>query len=217
MQSQNVDDLACVPTLSPSPSTLSAAAKVRPKGPECGAAGIGHAGSNSDHVQNGLPIRQADPSADVLVTVQSFQSFLSFIVGISIFGASIFATIIGQLQDPRQLNPHAYFSMQTVRVFVAIAWLLFIAALGVAGFSSSVLILEQERNANLTGDWRRRWNKPGLVVSLMLQILVIGAFLFLSLGLVAYTAAVGWTAVATSIAAAAVAIFLLVKQCGDKL
>lgn len=211
MQSQKVDDITPVPSLSPpSPSPTSPSAPILPKGPDGGATGTGQ--TNSAHVENALAATPADLSAAVSLTVESFQFFLSFIVGISIFGASIFATIVGQIQDPRQLNPHAYFSMQTVRIFMAIAWLSFVAALGVAGFSSSVLILEKEKNSNLTENWRRRWSKFGLAVSFTLQALVVGAFLFLSLGLVAYTKVVGWIAVAITIAAAGIAISLWVKQ-----
>lgn len=211
MQSQSIEDVTSPPSPSP-PSPASPAARILPKGSNDAAAATGQGGTNSAHVENALPALHESLSAAVSVTVESFQFFLSFIVGISIFGASIFATIVGQMQDPIQLNPHAYFSMQTVRIFMAIAWLFFIAALGVAGFSSSVLVREKEKNGNLTENWRKRWKKFGLAVSFMLQTLVIGAFLFLSLGLVAYAEVVGWIAVAITIGAAGIAITLWVEQ-----
>ena len=56
-------------------------------------------------------------------------------------------------------------------------------------------------------DWH-----SGLVASSFIQLLVIAAFLFLSLVLVAYTPAVGWVAVAfTSIAAASAFVLLAIQ------
>jgi MFS family permease len=167
--------------------------------------------TNSSHPENGGILRESFGPA-VKTTVKSFQTFISFIVGVSIFGASTFAIIAGQIQDPRQLSPTARFDMQTVRIFLALAWLYFIIALGVAGFSSSILTLKQEKHSVLTEDWHRRWKKFSLAASIFLQSLVIGAFWFLSLALIAYVEVVGWIAVVVSGAAGIFALVLWIKQ-----
>ena len=87
--------------------------------------------------------RQSDPY--VQQSVKDFETFISFILSISIFGASTFAIIAGQMADPADLwkpDPPPFY-LSTVRVFLGIAWLCFVLALAVAGYSSSILVLRR--------------------------------------------------------------------------
>lgn len=140
--------------------------------------------------------RQSDPH--VQQSVKDFETFISFTFSISIFGASTFAIIAGQMADPADIwKPEAPpFSLGTVRVFLGIAWLCFVLALAVAGYSSSILVLHRQRAGGVYDrSWGKAWDRFGVVASVALHLLLVCAFLFLSLGLVAYVGAVGWVAV----------------------
>lgn len=77
----------------------------------------------------------------------------------------------------------------------------------------SLLAYQREHtNAALDGLRKNRWERLGLLASSLIQLLVIAAFLFLSLVLVAYTKAVGWVAVALASTAAAFAFVSLTVQ-----
>ncbi|USP76456.1 uncharacterized protein yc1106_03730 [Curvularia clavata] len=146
-------------------------------------------------------------------SIKSFQEFLSFVLSLSIFGASTFAVIVSEIANPNDLRPSPRFSRETVRNFLGIAWLLFVFALAVVAASMSILSYQQE-NSRIGFDslWRRTWERLGLIASSLIQISVIAAFLFLSLALVAYTEAVGWVAVALSSITAAFAFVSLAAQ-----
>mgnify|MGYP004503243875 CR=1 FL=1 len=154
-------------------------------------------------------------SADTgsLETIKSFEGFLSFVLSLSIFGASTFAIIVSEIANPSEVSPNARFTRETVRSFLGIAWLLFIVALGIVAVSMSLLAYKREHpTAGFEGFWEQRWDRLGLVASSLIQVSVIAAFLFLSLVLVAYTEAVGWVAVALSSTAAAFAAVSLAAQ-----
>jgi hypothetical protein len=78
------------------------------------------------------------------IVIKSFEGFLSFVIGVSIFGASTFTVVVSQIQDPSDLYAKPRFTAETVRTFLAIAWLLFILALGIVGFSMSVVTFQRE-------------------------------------------------------------------------
>ncbi|KAK1753767.1 hypothetical protein QBC47DRAFT_387099 [Echria macrotheca] len=140
--------------------------------------------------------RQSDPL--VQQSVEDFERFISFIFSISIFGASTFAIIAGQMADPVDIwkpDPPP-FSLATVRTFLGIAWLCFVLSLAVAGYSSSLLSLSRQSVGGVVDkDWGRAWDRFGLAASVVLYLLSAVAFLFLSLSLVAYAGPVGWVAV----------------------
>jgi hypothetical protein len=99
-------------------------------------------------------------------------------------------------------------------VFLALAWLLFVVALGIAGFSLSVVTIRRERVRKESDQaWNIRWKRLGLASSFVLQACILGAFMFLSLAVVAYTEGGGWTAVACTSAAGVLALGLLLWQC----
>ncbi|KAK4445603.1 hypothetical protein QBC34DRAFT_413122 [Podospora aff. communis PSN243] len=143
--------------------------------------------------------RQSDPR--VQQSIKDFETFISFIFSISIFGASTFAIIAGQMTDPIDIwkpDPPT-FHISTVRSFLGIAWLCFVLALAVAGYSSSILVLHRQSAGGVYDEkWGKAWDRFGIVSSVVLHLLLVCAFLFLSLCLVAYVGAVGWVAVGFS-------------------
>ncbi|EXL65641.1 hypothetical protein FOPG_18140 [Fusarium oxysporum f. sp. conglutinans race 2 54008] len=145
---------------------------------------------------------------------KSFEVFLSFVVTVTIFGAAIFTVVISEIVDPSTISSNAKFDKQTVRTFLAISWLLFVVALGLAAFSMSTFYAEREKaGGGFSEEQIRKWRPWGILASFMLQIMIIVAFLFLSLVLVAYTEGVGWVAVALSGVAVIVSFcFLFYKK-----
>ncbi|KAH0537510.1 hypothetical protein FGG08_005685 [Glutinoglossum americanum] len=144
--------------------------------------------------------------------VEWWEGFLPAVIGVSTFGGSItFSVIVSEIADPGRLNPsnqnavtYTRFQRETVRMFLALSWLLFIMALGVASMVAQLLSFHRER-------FRDNFEKPmsGMPIlnmitnggglhglSLLLNGLMLGAFYFLSLAVVAYVETVGWIAVA---------------------
>jgi hypothetical protein len=135
--------------------------------------------------------------------IKSLQSFLSFIIAISIFGASIFASLVSQLATPTK------FSLSTVRTFMAISFLLFLLLLGVAMVASILVdtddmmvyfpIISAVYNLKDRPSRPQQVRKMRLSFSLLIvficQVLLVGAVMFMSLIIVAYAETVGWVAV----------------------
>ncbi|KAF3003104.1 hypothetical protein E8E13_008165 [Curvularia kusanoi] len=145
---------------------------------------------------------------------KSFDKFLSFVLTLTIFGASTFTVVVSEIANPSEINPSARFARETVRSFLGIAWLLFVIALyGVAYSMSSVAEKRENPDRQVGGKSKFRWE---LLASSLIQIVIITAFLFLSLALVAYVEPVGWAAVASSSAAGALTAKSLVDQWGQK-
>lgn len=147
---------------------------------------------------------------------KEFQTFITFIFSVSIFGASAFAVVVGQMTDPedcRDGDDPPPFSLKTVRFFLACAWLCFIMSLAVAGYTLSALtILLQRVPGQYDSEWSWRWELGGILVSALLHLLLIGAFLFLSLAMVAYVGVVGWIAVGCCTAAGLLVMSLVTYQ-----
>ena len=150
-----------------------------------------------------------DHDKEIEANVKDFQTFVSFILTISIFGVSTFAVIVGQMQDPADIwkpDPPP-FTLSRVRTFLAIAWLCFVLSLAVAGYSSSLITIWRQRalGAIAAGsdrsEWWKNWDRFGVAVSVILHILVVLAFFFLSISLVAYVGAAGWVMVGFTSAA----------------
>ncbi|KID84179.1 hypothetical protein MGU_08593 [Metarhizium guizhouense ARSEF 977] len=145
--------------------------------------------------------------------VKSFDGFLSFILSLSIFGASTFAVIVSEIANPSDVVANPRFTRETVRTLLGVAWLLFVLALGLVAVSMSLLAFQREHaETGFDSLWRHIWERLGLVASSLIQLLVIAAFLLLSLVLVAYTEAVGWVAVALTLTAAVFASISLSVQ-----
>lgn len=98
-------------------------------------------------------------------------------------GSSIsFALIVTDIADPREISKHGRFDLPTVRILLAISWLLFMVALN---FSFSFA-----QNATTFGARGR------LVASKVVYFLDIVAVLMLSLVVAAYVEVVGYTGIA---------------------
>jgi hypothetical protein len=141
---------------------------------------------------------------------KSFETFLSFVLSLSIFGASIFTTVVSEIANPNEINASARFARETVRSFLGIAWLLFVVALGAVSFSMSAsAYIREHPTIEVKGGSKLKWE---LIASSLIQISVITAFLFLSLALVAYTEIVGWIAVGlTSTTAISIGGWLVIQ------
>jgi hypothetical protein len=178
--------------------------------------------SYDEGVTNALPTRASSLATQTMapngantmeVVVKSFEGFLSFVIGLSIFGASTFAVIVSEIANPSDLAENPRFTRETVRILLGISWLLFILALGIVALAMSLLAFQREHpTAGFNSPWRRTWERLGLLASSSIQLFVIVGFLFLSLVLVAYTEAVGWVAVAFTSTAATFTFVSLAVQ-----
>jgi hypothetical protein len=117
-----------------------------------------------------------------------WDSFAKGIIGISTIGASIcFSVIFSDLPDPvasRSLRPSKlsskiHFDKEAVRTLLSASWLLFVLALGFALVSQLKLRKSREWGAGLKG------------LELLLNGLVLGAFMCLSLAVAAFVPKVG--------------------------
>jgi hypothetical protein len=139
-----------------------------------------------------------------------FEGFFPSVVAISTLGASItFTVIISSLPEPKQT-----FAEESVRIFLAIAWLLFILGLALGTFLGSVMIFHRDgvrKGFELDSQSTRiRW--WGIMAILVLLMIIIGSFLFLSLVVAAYVKVVGWIAVGCTSAFALVSVGAVVSQ-----
>ena len=130
------------------------------------------------------------------------DGYFNTIITIAALGAQItFAVIVTDIIDPAELQRHnpaaerpKVFSKETIRLLVALSWFFFAAALGVA--TTSKLIYS---GPLLVGTGSRTL-LPGrllhAILTLVLNVLSVGAFFLLSLAVTAYVPAVGWVGVA---------------------
>lgn len=160
-----------------------------------------------------VPRAESDPL--VQQSAQAFEYFISVIFSISIFGASTFAVIAGQMADPAEIwAPDAPpFALATVRKFLAAAWLCFVLAIAVAGYSSSVYHMHRHQAGYvLDQEWADKWEKVGKPSAAAMHFLVLFAFLFLALALVAYAGVLGWVAVGCAALAGVFVVGLMIRQ-----
>lgn len=127
-----------------------------------------------------------------------FNGLFQTIIAISTLGTSVTFSFI--LTTSTQLSmPSAYFSETQVAGFLAISWLLFLLALAFASLGSTLLTF-------FRAHWERDWDGEhgrhsqlevqlyAVLVSGLLGGLIIGAFIFMCLVVVAYSPVVGWVA-----------------------
>jgi hypothetical protein len=135
--------------------------------------------------------------------LKSFQGFLALIFAISIFGAQTFNSLVGQLGQP------STFSENTVRVFMAISWLLFIISLAVSVFAAVMIdpyvteigLAETEMaetematgRATFKNSNAYKYFAVGVVVAAELLLLI--SFVFMGLVVMAYAKVVGILAI----------------------
>lgn len=147
--------------------------------------------------------------------LELFQFFVVTIIGISIFGASTFAVILGEMTDPADIwaPSSPTFTLKTVRLFLALSWLAFSMSIAIAGYSASFLaLMRQSGGGEIDAETIRKWTPAGLVVSAALHLLIVTGFFFMSLCLVAYVGALGWVIVAISSMMFFIVLYLLSAQ-----
>jgi hypothetical protein len=141
----------------------------------------------------------SEPKAQRKLSPEQGQTRLSFyeglfkiVLGVTTFGASItFSLILNELRAPNY-----YFSPSTVQIFLASSWLCFILALSAACIMTSFLNFYGDQIREQWGSAReqRKWLWIGAASSFILGGLIFGAFVFLSLSVMAYVKIVGFIA-----------------------
>lgn len=137
-----------------------------------------------------------------------WDTFIKAFVGISTLGASItFNLILSDIANPSTVVRNARFSSGTVRIYLAISWLLFVMVLGVSTISGRLLLdpLTGQQDEGRKLDREAVMQKKVIILSLttwldlfslVVEGLTITAFMFLSLAVAAYVPVVGWIGVA---------------------
>ncbi|KAJ9412808.1 hypothetical protein QL093DRAFT_2518222 [Fusarium oxysporum] len=157
--------------------------------------------------------RNADDTAP---TLKWFEEFLLHIIKVSIFGGSItFTVIVIPIQDPAQLHGNNIaFRKETVLKFLTTAWLLFCSGLSIASVTKLIVTFAR-------GKINKAFNKEmGIsklavlfhLLSLLLCAVLLGAFTFLSLGVVAYVGTVGWIACTVTLVTAVIGLCCWVSE-----
>jgi hypothetical protein len=163
-------------------------------------------------VMNPLAASMAD-NKDMKSLASQFQQSIGFLVSISIFGASVFTIILGQMQDPKDISPNPTFSLQTVRIFLTIAWICFILCIGVAGYTGAFLnIIMASEKENVSSFLVRHRRVLDVALWTLFYGFIITAFFFLSLALVPYADVAGWVAVGCTALFGVVSVVFLVLQ-----
>ncbi|KAF2091458.1 hypothetical protein K490DRAFT_52670 [Saccharata proteae CBS 121410] len=150
-----------------------------------------------------VPVINSTPGDDA---VTWFETLIPAIVFISTFGSLITLTVVvSGIADPARLDPvdpstptGTQFRRETVRTLLAVAWLLFVLALGASNFAALLLVFHRHDVRDGFSGVRRRedpkkllgravdYRNVGVYVAVGLPVLVMGAFLALSLAVVAY-------------------------------
>jgi succinate dehydrogenase hydrophobic anchor subunit len=130
-------------------------------------------------------------------------------LAISTLGASItFQVVIQQIAPEEDKSIHHTFRRKTTRNFLAIAWLLFVVALGVASLAAIMLALNQDRFRDEEENRHREtYEKVAAGTSGLLLFVMLAAFLFCSLAVTSYCEGAGWAGVALS------AVFMVLSFC----
>ena len=143
-----------------------------------------------------------------------WDEFLRHTITISVFGGSITLTVIVQaIQDPAELNKDSRFHHDTVRIFLTVAWLLFVSALALALVSSLLLPFDHKAVSRAFGE-----GLPSMVgvlfhvLSFLLCAVLLGAFIMLSLCVVAYVEVVGWIGFGVTSVTAIIALFCWLRR-----
>ncbi|KAF5584284.1 uncharacterized protein FSUBG_12822 [Fusarium subglutinans] len=118
--------------------------------------------------------------------LEVFRFFVVTMIAISVFGASTFAVIVGEMTDPADIWATPTFTLKTVRLFLSVSWLAFAVSIALAGYSGSFLaLMRQKAKGEIDEETIRKWTPAGLVVSAALHLLIVTGFLFMALSLVA--------------------------------
>ncbi|KLO80946.1 uncharacterized protein LW93_9194 [Fusarium fujikuroi] len=145
--------------------------------------------------------------------LEVFRFFVVTMIAISVFGASTFAVIVGEMTDPADIWATPTFTLKTVRLFLSVSWLAFAVSIALAGYSGSFLaLMRQKAKGEIDEETIKKWTPAGLVVSAALHLLIVTGFLFMALSLVAYVGSFGWVIVGFSVVMYLVVFYLLIAQ-----
>jgi hypothetical protein len=114
-------------------------------------------------------------------------------LAISLFGGQItFTVILSDIFDPTSLvsSYRSSFSKETVRIFVSLSWMFFTIALGLSAIG--IILLSDSAIQKVAA----RSGRGMSAILLVLDLLPMGAFLFLALAVTAYVPVVGWIVLA---------------------
>lgn len=146
-----------------------------------------------------------------------FTGLHTTIIGISSLGASVtFSYVLSNnTQDVPSHNPR--FSKEQVQQFLAISWLLFLLGLAFASLGSTLLTFFK---SHWIADWdgvngkHSQWQVQmyAVLASGVMGSLIIGAFIVLSLVVVAYSPTVGWIAVGFTAAFGLFIVLAIINQ-----
>lgn len=158
--------------------------------------GTGHLSEHGHHLDEIRPM--AKHSGKSVVTF--FTGLFQTMIAISTLGASVTFSFI--LTSTTEMgSPSAYYHQSQVATFLAISWLLFLLNLAFASLGSTLLTFFK---AHWIRDWDGEHGKRSqlevqfyaVLTSGVLGGLIVGAFIFLCLVVVAYSPVVGWIALA---------------------
>jgi len=136
----------------------------------------------------------------VSIITKFHQDIFKGTIAISTMGASItFQVIIQQIDSSLNVSIHHTFHRRTARTFLAIAWVLFMSALGIASFAAILLAFNKDKvrkgipleEAELE-QTRSRYELMASIVSGILLLLMLSAFFFSSLAITSYSEGAGW-------------------------
>ncbi|RFU31469.1 hypothetical protein B7463_g4862, partial [Scytalidium lignicola] len=143
-----------------------------------------------------------------------FDNFFKTIVAISTLGSSLTFTKI--IQTPVQPWVDYGFDRITVQYFLSNSWLFFILNLAITSFAASALSLYRPSAVAYFGTRSTKRRRKVLwyatLVTSVLYGLLIAAFMFLSLVVVAYAGPVGWIAVSATSLFGAVGFGVILYQ-----
>ena len=125
------------------------------------------------------------------------QDLFKGTIAISTLGASItFQVIIQQIDSSLNVSTHHTFHRRTARTFLAIAWVLFVSALGIASLAAILLAFNKDRVRKgiiaRPEQTRSRYELMASIVSGILLLLMLSAFFFSSLAITSYSEGAGW-------------------------
>jgi hypothetical protein len=164
---------------------------------------------------------------DVPVHIAWLDSFLPAVIGIATFGGSITFSLV-----PATPRASATFAEDEITLFLALTWFFFLLALGYASAASLVLAFHRKEitayinrpatpNGNSSSSEPTSANERLAIIfvarapiSLIIQLLILLAFIFLGLVVVAYSKVVGILAVAFTGLFTLFAIFMWAAQNG---
>lgn len=131
-----------------------------------------------------------------LIITKFHQDLFKGTIAISTLGASItFQVIIQQIDSSDNVSIHHTFHRRTARTFLAIAWVLFMSALGIASLAAILLAFNKDRvrkGIARPEHTRSRFELMASITSGILLLLILSAFFFSSLAVTSYCEGAGW-------------------------